>query len=79
MGLKDISVLVDCGEGTLDQLHSLSARLCAGNIEHALEKIRVILITHHHTDHYLGLFKILEERDRVVARRQTANKEGKET
>lgn len=55
----DCSILLDCGEGTYNQLqriYGLSA------VKSTLQKISCIFISHVHADHHLGLFQILKER-----------------
>ena len=49
--LGDKVILVDCGEGTQRQIHWANF---------SFMKITDILITHFHTDHFLGLFGLME-------------------
>jgi len=49
--LQDKIILVDCGEGTQRQIHWASF---------SFMRITHVLITHFHTDHFLGLFGLLE-------------------
>ncbi len=49
--LKDKVILVDCGEGTQRQIHWANF---------SFMRITHVLITHFHTDHFLGLFGLLE-------------------
>lgn len=49
-------LLLDCGEGTLGQLHRL---LGANGVARALAKLRCIWISHLHADHHLGLARLL--------------------
>ena len=58
------SILLDCGEGTLNQLLRVSS-------EEVLTRIRVVLISHSHADHHLGLPLLLTQ----VARRVTEESE----
>lgn len=56
----DCSILLDCGEGTYNQLqriYGLSA------MKSVLRKISCIFISHLHADHHLGLFQVLKERE----------------
>ena len=46
-----LSMLLDCGEGTYNQL----LRLCPQSIESILNSIKIIVISHSHEDHNLGL------------------------
>ena len=48
---RDKVILVDCGEGTQRQIHWSSF---------SFMKISHVLITHFHTDHFLGLFGLME-------------------
>ena len=49
--LPDRVILVDCGEGTQRQIHS---------VNFSFMRISHVLITHFHTDHFLGLFGLME-------------------
>ncbi len=48
---RDKVILVDCGEGTQRQIHWSNF---------SFMKISHVLITHFHTDHFLGLFGLIE-------------------
>ncbi|MDP6157035.1 MAG: ribonuclease Z [Candidatus Thermoplasmatota archaeon] len=48
---RDKVILVDCGEGTQRQIHWSNF---------SFMKISHVLITHFHTDHFLGLFGLME-------------------
>lgn len=56
--LRDGNVLLDCGEGTLCQLHRAFGRTATKDI---LQKLKVIFISHDHLDHHLGLIGVLKE------------------
>ena len=49
--LDERVVLVDCGEGTQRQIHG---------VNFSFMRISHVLITHFHTDHFLGLFGLIE-------------------
>lgn len=51
--------LIDCGEGTYAQMKALFGPV---ETEKELTKLNAIFITHHHVDHFLGFFKILQKR-----------------
>ena len=48
---KEESVLLDCGEGTLNQL----LRLYPTSIASVLQQVKAVVISHSHADHHLGL------------------------
>lgn len=51
-----ISILLDCGEGTYGQLMRFYGREEGSAV---LERIKMIFISHHHSDHHLGLIELL--------------------
>lgn len=55
-------MLLDCGEGSYYQL----VRSYGTEILNVLLELKVILITHMHADHHLGIIKILHERAKVT-------------
>eukprot|EP00923_Selenidium_pygospionis_P001428 GHVN01002112.1.p2 GENE.GHVN01002112.1~~GHVN01002112.1.p2 ORF type:complete len:987 (+),score=120.25 GHVN01002112.1:5159-8119(+) len=57
------AILMDCGEGTLTQLHLMSNS--TDDFTRQLENIRVVLISHRHADHHLGLPNVLAARNRL--------------
>uniref|UniRef100_A0AAQ5XV69 Zinc phosphodiesterase ELAC protein 2 n=1 Tax=Amphiprion ocellaris TaxID=80972 RepID=A0AAQ5XV69_AMPOC len=56
------SVLLDCGEGTFDQL----CRHYGDDVDDALSKISTVFISHLHADHHTGLLKLLYQRERAL-------------
>ena len=64
-------ILLDCGEGTLGQLHRL---LGAAGVARALATLRCVWISHLHADHHLGLARLLAAIDAARGHlpRQTA-------
>ena len=53
------SILLDCGENTYGQLLNFYGQ---ENIVKILAKIKLIFISHHHSDHHLGLINLLKKR-----------------
>ena len=54
------NILLDCGEGTLAQLtDNLGSSEAINNY---LRNLRIIFITHIHTDHNIGMFSVIQER-----------------
>ena len=49
-------LLLDCGEGTLGQLHRLFG---AAGVARVLARLRCVWISHLHADHHLGLARLL--------------------
>ena len=58
--LLNNSILLDCGEGTLNQLLRVTSE------DEVLTRIRVVLISHSHADHHLGLPLLLTQLARRV-------------
>ena len=63
---KDKFMLLDCGEGTLLQLHRMYGRIGAENV---LRKLKAVYVSHLHADHHLGLINILLARKKVTKER----------
>lgn len=57
---KNYSMLLDCGEGTFQQIFDHYGNKLTDQI---LSKLKLIFITHKHGDHMLGLLKVLSEID----------------
>jgi hypothetical protein len=55
--------LLDCGEGTLAQLHRARGDAAATAV---LGRLRAVLVSHLHADHHLGLLSILQARHHSV-------------
>ena len=55
---SDGNILLDCGEGTLQQLYRCFGHGFAKDI---LRKLNLIFISHMHTDHHMGVIGILNE------------------
>lgn len=64
-------VLLDCGEGTLGQMHAL---LGPQRTAAALRGLGAIFISHHHADHHLGVARLLVAVE--AARNQAADEAG---
>ena len=56
--LQDGNFLLDCSEGTLQQLYRCFGKEEAGNI---LRNMNVIFISHAHPDHHMGLVSVLNQ------------------
>jgi ribonuclease Z len=61
--LQDGNYLLDCGEGTLQQLYRCFGRNETSKI---LRAMNVIFISHAHPDHHMGLLSILNEIDALT-------------
>ena len=55
---KERFILLDCGEGTFNQIYDHFGPQYTVNI---LSRISLIFISHQHGDHYLGILKIIYE------------------
>ena len=56
-------VLLDCGEGTFQQIFEYYGK---SHTNYILKNIKLIAITHKHGDHNLGLMKIIYEIDKLI-------------
>lgn len=56
---EHMSILLDCGEGTFNQLVRFYGLEHARNV---LTRLSCIFVSHLHADHHLGLVKVLKER-----------------
>jgi ribonuclease Z len=56
------NILLDCGEGTFQQIYD---HFGDNNCTNIIENIRIIFITHKHGDHMLGTLKVLSEIDKI--------------
>ncbi|ORY78253.1 beta-lactamase-like protein [Protomyces lactucae-debilis] len=61
-----LNVLLDCGEGTLNQLH----RAFGAQQASEMRKIKMIYISHLHADHHLGLIGVVRQWMQVNARNE---------
>ncbi|KAA3677125.1 ribonuclease Z [Paragonimus westermani] len=59
----DDYLMLDCGEGSLNQLYALHGPTVAGDI---LRRLRLILVTHMHADHHGGIFSVALARARLL-------------
>ncbi|XP_013856232.1 zinc phosphodiesterase ELAC protein 2, partial [Austrofundulus limnaeus] len=57
------SLLLDCGEGTFGQL----CRQYGDDVDQVLSKISTIFISHMHTDHHMGMLRLLYQRQRALS------------
>jgi ribonuclease Z len=67
---KRTRILFDCGEGTLSQIYLKYGIFT----EQVLIDLDMILISHLHGDHFFGIFKVLDERQRVLDKYQIKNR-----
>ena len=56
------SIMLDCGEGTYYQLLN---HFGADKVEQALMALKVIFITHIHSDHNLGILNLISQRKKI--------------
>ncbi|KAL5019028.1 hypothetical protein ScPMuIL_004750 [Solemya velum] len=61
---SDTCVLLDCGESSAAQIF----RHYGSQADAVLQKIKAIYVSHMHADHHLGLFGVLSERQRALAK-----------
>ena len=59
---KDNFILLDCGEGTLLQIHRQFGRQMALSI---LRNLNAIYVSHLHADHHMGLISLVQEQCRA--------------
>lgn len=58
---KDTCILLDVGEGTMGQIH----RFYGNEAEDVIKKLKAIYISHLHADHHIGLFGIIQMRQKI--------------
>lgn len=58
---KDTCILLDVGEGTMGQIY----RFYGDETENIIKKLKAIYISHLHADHHIGLFGILQMRQKI--------------
>jgi len=61
----DTAVLLDCGEGTYGQL---CRHYGNDKVNTILEKVKLVLVSHMHADHHLGLISLLKKFDELNKR-----------
>ena len=61
--LNDGNVLLDCGEGSLQQMHLCFGRDTTHDI---IRKLRCIFVSHWHPDHHIGVIGVLKEREALT-------------
>lgn len=59
---RNSSVLLDCGEGTCDQI----TRFYGTESVEIFRKIKAVFISHMHADHYFGLLRLMELRNELM-------------
>lgn len=59
---KRNSIILDCGEGTYYQILN---HFGASRVDEAILSIRVIFITHIHSDHNLGILNLIAKRKKL--------------
>ncbi|VDP78572.1 unnamed protein product [Echinostoma caproni] len=69
INLNDI-IMMDCGEGSLNQIYAMYGPKEA---EEILRKLRLILVTHMHADHHGGVFSMALARNRLLAAQDPAS------
>ena len=60
-------IILDCGEGTVLQLHRMFGREKAMDV---LTGLTAVYISHLHADHHLGLIQIIKERENAFCKKQ---------
>jgi ribonuclease Z len=55
---ENSSILLDCGEDTFGQLLRFYG---SANMRHVFNKLKAVFISHSHSDHHLGLIKIIKK------------------
>lgn len=58
---KDTCILLDVGEGSMGQIH----RFYGEEAEDVIKKLKAIYISHLHADHHIGLFAIMQMRQKI--------------
>ncbi|KAJ3276473.1 hypothetical protein HDV01_005096 [Terramyces sp. JEL0728] len=58
------TILLDCGEGTMGQMHR---HFGPERLEKELKDLNLVFISHMHADHHLGLFEILQKRKTLTS------------
>lgn len=58
---EETCILLDVGEGTMGQMH----RFYGDKTEDVIKKLKAIYISHLHADHHIGLFGIIQMRQKI--------------
>lgn len=61
--MHSFDLMMDCGEGTFQQL---AERYPAEELERLLVRLHAIVISHSHSDHHLGLLTLVRTRRRIL-------------
>lgn len=58
----DVSILLDCGEGTVGQIN----RFYGSRAEDVIRNIKALHITHMHGDHHMGVMDLIRARQKYM-------------
>ena len=61
---NDTGILMDCGEGSYLQLLT---HYGIEEVKIVLKNLKVIYITHYHSDHNTGIFQVMKEREKITS------------
>lgn len=60
------SILLDCGEGTYSQLIRYYG---IENMKQVLKNLKTVFVSHHHSDHHLGLIQLIEKHHELTGQK----------
>lgn len=65
-----MSIIMDCGDGILFQMMN---HFGPTECEEEILKVKILFVTHLHSDHSCGIFNFLKKRNEIIERKISQN------